>query len=185
MKIFPDFTSEIPVDDGPKYRIPYSIWTVDSRPWMGNLSIMIFGGLLLLAIRAACLRVVFQEALRDSTDPYRAAFVMLICILPMTILEILTVVHCYKLGALYRHGQLLGTRAWHSADRICRLIYATFFAGAIGLMGAGYFLDMGIAVAAPLLAPMAPMMLGAGAIRLLCRAITDGAGLRGEVEKAV
>jgi hypothetical protein len=138
-----------------------------------------------VAAKAVSLWIVAIVASSEGGEPLHAAWVALLCLLPASLLEAGALVTGFRLARCFMVGPSLGVQVQIHARNLGALLYLCFIASCIGLFATGWILDLGMAVAAPVLAPLAPVAVASGALRLLAKSVHQGAQYESEVQATI
>ena len=159
-------------------------------PWNDRLPMhspatLVLGGMLLGTAKILSVWVVAQACASAGTDPVRGAAVAAMALAPSAFLEGLALWCGYGLARRYMAGPSLDRTVQAKARQLGAILYLCFLTSGIGLLAAGWILDLGMAVAAPVLAPLAPVAVAAGALRLLASSVRRGAEFEDDVSATI
>jgi hypothetical protein len=146
---------------------------------------MAMGGVMLVATKVLAVWVLAQTFSLNGGDFYQAALWSALLLAPSAVLEVMALYSGWRLARGYVEGGIFDQDLRAQAKRLSYLLYFSFFAASLGLLAAGYLLDLGMAVAAPALAPLAPLAVASGAVRLLTIIANRGAELDEEAKLTV
>ena len=159
-------------------------------PWKDRLPMhspmtLALGGALLLTAKCLSVWVVAQACAQDGSDPVKGAIVAAVALAPSACLEGLALWCGFALARRYVSGPSLDGTVQEKARQLGAILYLCFIASGVGLLGAGWMLNLGLAVAAPVLAPLAPVAVAAGALRLLATSVRRGAEFEDDVSATI
>lgn len=157
----------------------------DRAPSLGKVGYLAVGGTMLAIAKAVSIHVIAFAAEAPGTTYGEAAGVAVAALAPAAALEAAALWQGFRLARNFLAGPSLDGAVRDQADTLANLMYACFFASALGLLGAGYALDLGMAVAAPVLAPLAPLAIASGVLKLLSASVAKGAAYEEESRNTI
>lgn len=137
-------------------------------------------GLLIVSKGVAVWALASASSLQGG-DFGEAALIATAGLLPSICLEIASVVYGFSIARRFKFGPAMGADVERSTWVLSHLIYGCYFASMLGVFGIGSVLGLGLAIAAPLLAPFTPMLIGSGVLFVLTSALSRGRELEAEV----
>jgi hypothetical protein len=155
------------------------------KPSMARPHTVCIGALLLVSAKLVSIWIVAGAYAQGGGDWWAAALVSAAAFAPTAALELAALATGYRFARRFLGGPALDAGVEKDADTLSKLLYACFFASSLGLLAVGYILGQGLAAAAPVMAPLAPLAIASGALQLLASAVRRGAALEEEARDIV
>lgn len=143
------------------------------------------GGAILAAAKALSVAIIADAYAATGGEWWLGAAAAAAAVAPAAAIEAAMLTAGYRFARRSAAGPAFDARSEREVERLAVLSYACFFAAGLGLTGAGWLLGIGMAVAAPVLAPLAPLAVSAAVMKLLAAALRKGAAYEDELKDTV